>query len=181
MAETGIYAFQDAQGVIHFTNVPADPRYSIMIREPNKIQPLSEKNTSQNAVRQERYIGMVEKAAREHNVDPALLRAIIAVESGYDPRAVSRKGAVGLMQLMPDTAKRYGVIDRYDPLENIHAGTKHVVDLMRKFNNNLPLTLAAYNAGENAVVRHGNNIPPYRETLLYVPRVMQLYRQYRSP
>lgn len=120
------------------------------------------------------------KAAHEQNVDRALLQAVVAAESGYDPHAVSSAGAVGLMQLMPETARRYGVNDRYDPADNIEAGARYLHDLMRRFNDNLSLVLAAYNAGENAVAQYGNQIPPYRETRLYVPRVMSLYRRYHS-
>ncbi len=122
---------------------------------------------------------MVEQAAREHQIDQALLRAVIAVESGYDPNAVSRKGAVGLMQLMPQTARRYGVRNMYDPAQNIQGGARYLRDLMGKFNNDLPLVLAAYNAGEDAIAQHGNRIPPYRETRSYVPRVLGFYRQYQ--
>ena len=178
-ARADIYAFKDVNGITHFTNVPSDPRYSVMIRE-SKIQ--TERRMIPavgRADRRNRYGALVEKAAREHNLDQALLRAVITVESGYDPRAVSRKGAVGLMQLMPETAQRYGVTNPYDPAENIHAGARYLRDLLQKFDNDLPLTLAAYNAGENAITRHGNRIPPFRETLLYVPRVMDLYRRYQ--
>jgi soluble lytic murein transglycosylase-like protein len=92
---------------------------------------------------------------------------------------VSHKGAVGLMQLMPQTARRYGVRNMYDPAQNIQGGARYLRDLMGKFNNDLPLVLAAYNAGEDAIAQHGNRIPPYRETRSYVPRVLNFYRQYQ--
>lgn len=180
-ARADIFTFEDANGIVHLTNVPSDPRYVAIIRETHRAPSLD----SDAAVRLARadphnlYGAVVAKAAREQNLDQALLRAVISVESGYNPRAVSRRGAVGLMQLMPDTAQRYGVTDLYDPAENVHAGARYLRDLMQKFNDDLPLTLAAYNAGEDAVVRHGNRIPPYRETLLYVPKVMDLYQRYR--
>ena len=181
-ARADIYTFKDANGVIHFTNVPADSRYSVMIRESYKsATPDKDAEQSIRRRKSQAYAKAVSKAAREHNLDQALLQAIISVESGYNPQAVSRKGAVGLMQVMPETAQRYGVINLYDPAENIHAGAGYLRDLMRKFNNDLSLTLAAYNAGEDAVIRYGNRIPPYRETRLYVPRVMALYQQYRPP
>ncbi|MHB8741847.1 MAG: lytic transglycosylase domain-containing protein [Sulfuricaulis sp.] len=125
------------------------------------------------------YEPLVARAAREHQIDRALLQAVIAAESGYDPYAISRKGAVGLMQLTPETARRYGVKNLYDPAENIQGGAQYLCDLMRRFNNNLSLALAAYNAGEDAIVRYGNRVPPYRETRQYVPRVMDLYHRYR--
>ena len=112
-------------------------------------------------------------------MDPALIHAVIAVESGYNPSARSSAGAVGLMQLMPGTAKRYGVKNRLDPAQNIHGGARYLRDLQVMFDNNLQLVLAAYNAGEEAVRKYGRRIPPYRETAAYVPKVMQLYRKYR--
>lgn len=175
-AQAGIYTFTDANGVIHFTNVPSTPRYADMKRVaylPETAFPRA------RPVDSDRFTPLVEKAAHEHQIDEALLRAVIAVESGYDPNAVSRKGAVGLMQLMPDTARRYGVRNMYDPAQNIQGGARYLRDLMGKFNNDLPLVLAAYNAGEDAIAQHGNRIPPYRETRTYVPRVMDFYRQYQ--
>ena len=122
---------------------------------------------------------LLQRAARAGEVDPALLHAIVKVESGYNPRAVSPKGAVGLMQLMPETARRYGVRDSRDPAHNAAAGTAYLRDLLIRFDHDLPLALAAYNAGENAVLRHGQRIPPYRETREYVPRVLSLYEANR--
>ncbi len=181
-AQAGIYTFTDAYGVIHFTNVPSDPRYAGMTRV--KYRASAEYSTkvsvpSAYLLAPDRYGPLVEKAAREHQIDKALLKAVITAESGYDPYAISRKGAIGLMQLTPETARRYGVRNLYDPAENIRGGAQYLRDLMRRFNNNLFLTLAAYNAGEDAIVRYGNRVPPYRETLLYVPRVMDLYQRYR--
>jgi soluble lytic murein transglycosylase-like protein len=175
-----VYTFTDASGVTHFTNVPSDPRYAGMARVPyrasayNPVITLSRYRTASNL-----YAPLVQKAAREHSLDRALLQAMIAAESGFDPHAVSRKGAVGLMQLMPETARRYGVRNPYDPADNIRGGAKYLRDLLQKFNNDLSLTLAAYNAGEDAIVQYGNRIPPYRETLDYVPRVLTLYREYQ--
>jgi len=175
-----VYTFTDASGVTHFTNVPSDPRYAGMARIPYRLSAYkSVKTSSGYLTTSDRYALLVQKVAREHSLDQALLQAMIATESGFDPRAVSHKGAVGLMQLMPETARRYGVRNLYDPAENIQGGAKYLRDLMRKFNNDLSLTLAAYNAGEDAVIQHGNRIPPYRETLQYVPRVLSLYRQYQ--
>ena len=127
-----------------------------------------------------RYARHIQAAARANNVEAALIRAVISVESGYNPSAKSKKGAVGLMQLMPATAKRYKVKNRRDPEQNIHGGAQYLRDLLRMFNNSLHLTLAAYNAGEQAVMKYGNRIPPYRETLAYVPKVMKFYKQYST-
>jgi soluble lytic murein transglycosylase-like protein len=108
------------------------------------------------------------------------LHAVIRAESAYDPFAVSHKGAVGLMQLMPDTARRYGVSNLTDPVANLQGGSRYLRDLLRLFKQNLRLALAAYNAGENAVIRHGHKIPPYQETRLYVEKALRYYRQYQA-
>mgnify|MGYP001598498616 FL=1 len=181
-AQAGISSFMDANGVIHFTNVPSDPRYVKMVpvsyRAPAVTARVSPR-TPKFGRFPEHFVPLVEEAALEHSIDGDLLKAVITAESGYDPQAVSSKGAVGLMQLMPETARRYGVRNLYDPAQNIRGGAQYLRDLMRKYNNDLSLTLAAYNAGEQAVVRYGNRIPPFRETRLYVPRVIGLYQQYQ--
>lgn len=121
---------------------------------------------------------LVEHVAREHQVDPLLVDAVIRAESGYNAAAVSPRGAAGLMQLMPGTAKRLGARDRFDPRENVQAGVRYLKTLQQSFGDPR-LALAAYNAGEAAVARHGG-VPPYRETLEYVRRVENLYRQARA-
>ena len=113
-------------------------------------------------------------------VDAALVHAVISAESGYNPGAVSRAGARGLMQLMPDTARRFGVQNIMDPSENIQGGVRYLRVLMQLFNGNMELAVAAYNAGENAVIRHGHRIPPYAETVHYVPKVLGFYRQFQT-
>jgi hypothetical protein len=113
----------------------------------------------------------IAEAARRYALPPSLIEAVIAVESGFNARAVSPKGAQGLMQLMPQTAAMLGVSDPFDPVANVHGGVRHLRGLVNRFWNNLPLALAAYNAGTNAVVRHGG-IPPYRETREYVARIV---------
>jgi len=135
---------------------------------------------TKNSTQKISFGSVVNEAARANDIEAALLHAIITAESNYNSRAVSRKGAVGLMQLMPATAKQYGVTDIYDPAQNVGGGTRYLKYLLKIFNNDRQLTLAAYNAGENAVARFGNKIPPYRETREYVNKVMQLYNQYRS-
>ena len=122
---------------------------------------------------------IVLQVAREVDVSPQLLHAVIAVESAYDARAVSTKGAQGLMQLMPATAQRFGVTDPFDPHENVRGGARYLKALLEQFKGDVKLTLAAYNAGENAVVRYGNRVPPFTETQRYVPKVMA--RMQRAP
>jgi hypothetical protein len=127
---------------------------------------------------QQRFDGMVQAASRSTGVSSALLHSIIRAESNFDPAAVSARGAVGLMQLMPDTARSYGVTDLTDPATNISGGARFLADLLKQFNNNLELSLAAYNAGPTTVTRYGGTVPPYPETRQYVARVMRYYREY---
>ncbi len=125
-----------------------------------------------------KYDRTIERYSEEFGVDPVLVRAVIQVESAFDARCVSNRGARGLMQLMPETAKQYGVRRIFDPDENIHGGVHYLSDLLRLFPNDLPRTLAAYNAGENAVFKYAG-IPPYTETMTYVKRALTVY--YGSP
>ncbi|MDP3086694.1 MAG: lytic transglycosylase domain-containing protein [Methylotenera sp.] len=117
-------------------------------------------------------------AATETSIEPALIHAVIAVESRHNPRALSKKGAYGLMQLMPATAKHFRVSNKHDTKQNILAGAKYLRELLIMFNGNLSLALAAYNAGPKAVHKHGGIIPPYKETMDYVPKVLKIYRRY---
>lgn len=123
------------------------------------------------------YDSHIEAAATETNVDAALIRAVISVESGYNPLARSPKGAVGLMQLMPDTARKYGVKNIRDPAQNIQGGARYLKALMEMFGNDLKLVLAAYNAGEEAVMKYGRRVPPFAETVAYVPKVLSRYKK----
>ena len=125
--------------------------------------------------RRSKYDETIEKYAARYGVDPTLVRAVIQVESNFDPRCVSHKGARGLMQLMPATARRFGVSEIHDPEQNIRGGVQYLSYLMRLFNEDLPRVLAGYNAGENAVLKYGG-IPPYQETSAYVVRAMTVYR-----
>ncbi len=124
-----------------------------------------------------RFSSMIADAAYRNHVDEKLVHAVIQTESAYNPSAVSRAGAVGLMQLMPDTARRYGVMNRSDPVQNIDGGTKYLKDLLSMFHYNLGLAVAAYNAGEGAVMKYNYSIPPYRETQNYVRQVLARYNQ----
>jgi soluble lytic murein transglycosylase-like protein len=119
---------------------------------------------------------LIAKTADRHQVDPKLLHAVIQAESAYNPTAVSSAGAVGLMQLMPATAARFGVTDRYDPVQNLEGGTRYLKHLLNLFNSDLRLAVAAYNAGENAVMRNHNSIPPYAETRHYVSEVLSRHQ-----
>jgi soluble lytic murein transglycosylase-like protein len=125
-----------------------------------------------------RYNRHIKHAARQTKVSAALIRAVIVAESSFNPYALSSTGAVGLMQLMPDTAARYGVKNRMDPSQNILGGARYLSDLLRLFNNNMQLAIAAYNAGEGAVLKYGRKIPPYPETVAYVPKVLKYYKHY---
>jgi soluble lytic murein transglycosylase-like protein len=127
-----------------------------------------------------RYDSIIERAALSASLEPNLLRAVIVVESGFNPRAVSKRGAVGLMQLMPATAARFGVSNPYDPRENVDAGARYLKFLIDRFGHDVNLALAAYNAGEGAVDRNGRQIPPFTETMAYVPRVLKIYRMLRE-
>jgi soluble lytic murein transglycosylase-like protein len=170
-----IYAFTDASGVPHFSNVPVDGRYQLLIATP--ADPATAPAGDQRLLaRSGEYDAIIEHAAKTQAVEPSLLRAVIAVESGFDSRAVSPKGAVGLMQLMPKTAERYGAANPFDPAQNINAGAKYLRDLIKRYGRDLELALAAYNAGEDAVERSGRRIPAFKETALYVPRVLRVYK-----
>jgi len=129
------------------------------------------------AVMPAKFMPIIDAAAREHALPPSLLHAVIAVESGYNPRAVSKAGAKGLMQLMPETGSRFGARDLFDATQNVRAGAQYLKWLLGTFDGDMALALAGYNAGENAVMRYGNKIPPYRETQEYVPKVLAVYKQ----
>jgi soluble lytic murein transglycosylase-like protein len=126
------------------------------------------------------FAGEIARVASLHDVDPLLLHALVSVESAYRPDAVSAKGAMGLMQLMPATARQLGVTDPFDPQQNLEGGTRHLRRLLLRFEQNLELALAAYNAGAGRVDRHAGRMPPFAETAAYVPRVLQRYARLRD-
>jgi len=136
-------------------------------------------SSAEPAVDERKYIVIVDRASRAHGVEGSLVHALIFAESSYDPTAVSPAGATGLMQLMPETARRYGVADLFDPEQNVRAGVRHLKELLEQFDGDVELAIAAYNAGPNAVIRAGNRVPPYPETERYVPRVMGHYHRLR--
>lgn len=182
-AAADIYRYVDADGKVQFTNVPPDSRYKVhrRLEEKNAVtDTLAAETRYIDPKNRKRYEKTIRAAARANRLDPALIHAVISAESAYNPFARSRKGATGLMQLMPETARRYGARNLLDPAQNIHAGARYLRDLMDLFNNDLKLVLAAYNAGENAVLRAGNRVPSYSETMTYVPRVINYYRRYRT-
>ena len=177
-AVANIYAFKDEKGVTHFSNLPhLDKRYRLVYRIPTSAQmrPNAWSANGPKVVDIEKLVPIIANAARLNGLDAKLVHAVIRAESGYNENAISSKGAVGLMQLIPATAQRYGVVNSYDATENISGGTRYLRDLLKMFNGNLELAIAGYNAGENAVIRAGNRIPPYPETMAYVPKVMNFY------
>jgi hypothetical protein len=180
-ARADIFSFTDERGVVHFTNIPGlDKRYRLIRREAGSSVPRSGQTWMPTEADIRRFSSIIDVAARSHGVEPALVQAVITAESGFNPNALSRKGASGLMQLMPDTARRYGVQNIFDPVENIHGGVRYLKDLLTLFNGDMRLAVAGYNAGENAVIRAGHRVPPYAETQNYVPKVIDLYHRFRT-
>ena len=165
-----IYYRIDENGVARFTNAPTTPDYRLL--QPG-VLPSASRLTAAS------IDGLIEAFAAEHSIDSALIRAVIRAESNFNHRAVSRKGAQGLMQLMPATIWRLSVGDAFDPHENIGAGVRYLRQLLDQFQGDLTLALAAYNAGENAVLRY-RGVPPYQETREYVKKVLSLYRRTRG-
>jgi soluble lytic murein transglycosylase-like protein len=166
-----IYKYVDEEGVIHFTNVPTDGKFKLFYREkPVHFQ-------SELGLQLEKYDHLIFKASEKYNVNYNLIKAVIKAESNFNPQAVSRAGARGLMQLMPKTAYAYQVQDSFEPESNIEAGVRYLRYLLNLFQGNLHLALAGYNAGENAVIKN-KGIPPYPETRTYVQRVLRFYQEY---
>jgi soluble lytic murein transglycosylase-like protein len=179
-ARADLYGFvEDGRvSVIISDTQPDDARYTLYRK--GRPAAASESAAPGDAPLPARYSDHVLAAARETSVDAALISAVISAESGYNPSARSPAGAVGLMQLMPGTALRYGVKNRLDPAQNIQGGARYLRDLKAMFGDNLQLVLAAYNAGEEAVIRYGMRIPPFRETVAYVPKVLGYYGRLRA-
>jgi soluble lytic murein transglycosylase-like protein len=179
-AHSQIYTYVDADGLRHYTDVPDNNRYRLLILSPRDRTASGDRYDAMLLAKAGRYDSIIEKAATAESVEPNLLRAVIVVESGFNSRAVSKRGAMGLMQLMPATATRFGVSNPYDPLQNVHAGARYLKFLIDRFGQDVRLALAAYNAGEDAVDRNGGQIPPFSETMAYVPRVMKIYQMLRN-
>ena len=189
-AVADIYKYVDSTGRVYYTNIKpnsgSNPYKRIM--ETKKFHyarpaPGTSSLTRQfgkfrvNGQNREKFSDLINQAAYRHRVDPKLVHAVIQTESAYNAAAVSSAGAVGLMQLMPGTARRYGVNDRRDPDQNVDGGTHYLRDLIDMFSPNLELAVAAYNAGENAVIKHNYSIPPYPETQNYVKQVLAAYNR----
>jgi soluble lytic murein transglycosylase-like protein len=166
-----IYRYVDNQGVVHYTNTPTSARYILFIREKKKNQAVPADSKA--------YDTLIRKAHQRFGVDFFLIKAVIRVESGFNPRAVSRKGARGLMQIMPENFRALSLSDPFDPGQNIMAGTRYLKQLLERYRSNLELALAAYNAGPSVVDRYGA-IPPFQETRGYVRKVTALYHRYKK-
>ncbi|MDM8549245.1 lytic transglycosylase domain-containing protein [Desulfobacterales bacterium HSG2] len=166
-----IYRYIDKEGVMHFTNVPTSSRYHLYI----KGRYSSNDYSSSYADWTTKYDHFITEASEMYDLSFPLLKAIIKVESNFNPRAISKKGAQGLMQLMPGTAKLVDVYNPFDPWQNIRGGARYLKMLMNRFDERLEWALAGYNAGPERVVRH-KGIPPIKETRNYVKKVMEYYR-----
>jgi len=177
-----VYKYRDARGHIHLTDKPMRgmqlvKRYRMATgRTASPVAPSSAWLAEMNE-RKARVAPLIEQVAANSRLRPALIHAVVRAESAYRADAVSSKGAVGLMQLMPATAERYGVEDRNDPAQNLRGGSAYLRDLLEMFDHDLQLALAAYNAGENAVIRYGHQIPPFAETQDYVRKVIAFYNE----
>jgi soluble lytic murein transglycosylase-like protein len=180
-AAADIYKFVDTDGRVYYTDEPRNSLYKRIIKSKTVKYPTFSnyhaKARTYKGANKQKFADLIEQTAYRHHVDAKLVHAVIQTESAYNELAQSPKGAVGLMQLMPDTARRFGVTDRSDPDQNVDGGTRYLKYLINMFTPNIDLAVAAYNAGENAVLRHNNSIPPYPETQNYVKQVLALYHQ----
>jgi len=181
LTQADIYKYVDKHGRIILTDKPRNDNYKLLVKTWKGWE--EKKSTvayDKFKVNKTKYASTIAYYASRYRLPKSLLDAVITAESAYDPNATSRAGAVGLMQLMPETAKRYGVSNRRNPSANVNGGTRYLRDLLKMFDNKLELALAAYNAGEGAVKEHGNKVPPYKETRNYVKKVIAYYREYRK-
>ena len=160
-----IYRYVDRTGVVHFTNIPNHNKYRLII-----------KSGGDSRQRERRYDNIINTLCEKYSIDTALVKAVIKTESDFDPNAISKKGAQGLMQLMPQRARDLRVSNPFDPYQNIRGGTSHLRSLLDRFDGDISLALAAYNAGESVVLRK-NGIPPFKETRNYVKKVLK-YKEY---
>lgn len=180
-AMADIYKYVDKHGRVILTDKPKSDKYKLLVKTwkgwVEKKNTIDYDRFNQN---REKYRSTINYYAKHYSLPSSLVHAVVTAESAYDPNAISRAGAVGLMQLMPETARLYGVNNRRNPSANVKGGTRYLRDLLKMFNNDLVLALAAYNAGEGAVRRFGNKIPPYEETRNYVKKVIDYYREYKQ-
>ncbi|MEY2341757.1 lytic transglycosylase domain-containing protein [Acidithiobacillus sp. IBUN Pt1247-S3] len=178
-AHADIYAYTGSDGVIHLTNLPEHKgQYHLVMRTPKMATHIARQHF--DLVARSELQPIVKTAAKQYGLSTALLNAVIRVESGFNAGAVSNKGAMGLMQLMPATASRFGVQNPFNPQENISGGAAYLAELLHRFSGDLRLALAAYNAGSQAVIQAGYHIPPFQETQAYVPKVMAYYQRFQS-
>ena len=207
VARADLWAYVDEQGRSHVANHQVDARYKLFFKGETTLDaPNTRENDREQALAalsgttlyaratdeslSRRYASLIETHARANGLDPALVKAVIAVESSFDPVALSARGAIGLMQIIPDTGVRYGLVpdgrrsvgDKLrDPAINVRIGTRYLRDLLTRFGNDVSLALAAYNAGEGNVASRANSVPPFAETREYVRLVRQVYALYRPP
>ncbi|MCL1927033.1 MAG: lytic transglycosylase domain-containing protein [Syntrophorhabdaceae bacterium] len=175
-----IYRYEDPEGVVHFSNMKHNKEYRLYMREIPSASPLYKTQGRKGGYDRNSWLSeYVKHYCKVHGMSPALVHAIIKAESDGRRTAVSSKGAQGMMQLMPFTSVQMDVKDPFDPLENVEGGIKYLKGLLVAFDGNITKAVAAYNAGPNAVRKHGG-VPPYKETREYVKRVLTLYRQYSS-
>ncbi|MBI5192503.1 MAG: lytic transglycosylase domain-containing protein [Nitrospirae bacterium] len=173
-----IYTYEDENGTVHFSNVPTDPQYKMII--PPKIEkrvPSYLSLKSDNGIKKSEFNKLIETKSYKYGLDPALVKAVIAVESDFNPNAISEKGARGLMQLMPMTANELGVFDSFNPDANVDGGTKYLRYLLDYFSWDVDLALAAYHAGIMRVIQN-TGVPPIPATHQYIGKVKTTYRKY---
>ena len=204
-AYADIYEYIDEAGITHYSDVPnndGNNHYVLILKSETPVKPeapisespvteatadkpnttasphnaTTDNLTLSTTLTPPQLLAQIEQSAHNNQIESELIHAVMHVESAYKVHAQSHKGAQGLMQLMPVTASRLGVKNSYDPAQNIEGGAKYLRELLTLFNNDVTLAVAAYNAGENAVIRYGNRIPPYKETQAYVPKVLNVYR-----
>lgn len=175
-----IYKYEDSDGVLHFTDAPSDRRFKIFMRDIQKDNRLRTNFGFGRIPRNPaEFDHIINSCATEFGVDRSLVKAVIHAESGYNPNAVSSKGAAGLMQLMPGTAQELKVADSFNPSDNIRGGVRYLRFLLDTFKGNVTLALAAYNAGLSKVAKHGG-VPPYEETRNYVSKVLNYQKNYAT-
>lgn len=177
--QADIYRYEDEEGVVHFTDAPTDKRFKVFMRDLKKDKLLRTKFALANSASPAEYDAIISESAKKYGVSPSLVKAVIQAESGYNPNAVSKKGASGLMQLMPSTAKSLKVANSFNPKDNVDGGVKYLRFLLDTFKGDVQLALAAYNAGLNKVAKYGG-IPPYSETRNYVSRVISFMQNYQA-
>ncbi len=179
-SQADIYKYVDKHGRVILTDKPSHTGYKRLVKTWKGWEEAKLPKNFNWVKNQAKFDPTIRSVAKMYKLPHTLLHAVITAESSYNPNAISRAGAVGLMQLMPATAKQYGVSNRRDPKQNIYGGSRYLRYLLKLFKNDLTLALAAYNAGEGAVKKYGNKIPPYKETRNYVKKVIKYYKKYRG-